>query len=463
MLRRSIGACLVAIGWFFAQTGTVLSGPTPVQIRINQRLKAYSKLSPGLLAVDLQSGQTLASIRPDQALKPASVLKVLTSAIALQELGPEFVFKTLFYVAPAARTGGYNLHIKGGGDPSLNLEAAWKIAQQLARFDFPQGFDGIVVDTTLFSDPIEPRGQRAYQTGASALSFNYNSVGFDICPGPSGSAARVYVVPEGVGVEIQGKVQTVSRGQVGVSVSQRQSAGGLSFTLGGKIRSGSECVRVYRSVPEPEIVFARFLKSLLLKEGHKVGDNIVLGPLPAQARFLYEHSSEPLAAIVRDLNHFSTNFIGEQLVYALGQGGDGFWRHRDGLQRMQQFVASLGVPPEQFELHDGSGLSHANRISTSALVRILKYAWSNPLIRPELESSLSVAEYSGTLRRRTFALGDTILRGKTGTIDGVSSLAGFIYGTSGRVIAFAFIQNQVASKNDANRLEEEIVSILAES
>jgi len=123
----------------------------------------------------------------------------------------------------------------------------------------------------------------------------------------------------------------------------------------------------------------------------------------------------------------------------------------------------LGFKDSGFEIEDASGLSHANRVSAQMIGAVLLRGVRNQEVAPEFESSLAVGERSGTLRRRPFDPRGVILRGKTGTLDGVSSLAGYVVGASGRKYAFVIFQNATASTPRAHAFEDKIVAILSQS
>jgi D-alanyl-D-alanine carboxypeptidase/D-alanyl-D-alanine-endopeptidase (penicillin-binding protein 4) len=179
---------------------------------------------------------------------------------------------------------------------------------------------------------------------------------------------------------------------------------------------------------------------------------------------MYEHASKPLVDIVRDLNHFSNNFIAEQLLLALGEVPGGGRDRQVGLDRLSRYLVDLGVPSEQVSLADASGLSHTNRLTPRSIVTVLRRMARSVEVGPEFEISLSVSGRNGTLRRRYFGGGESpTVRAKTGTLDGVSSLAGYLSGRSGKRYAFAIIGNDLASKARALKLEERLVETLYEA
>ena len=129
--------------------------------------------------------------------------------MALQELGPDYTFKTGLFGEGFKAGHLKRLYVKGGGDPALTTEKAFSIAREL-RLRGVKKIDELALDDSLFLEQQVAAGQRAYETGSSALAFNYNSVDFRICPRSSSENALVTVEPWEAGLTITGQVKTVA-------------------------------------------------------------------------------------------------------------------------------------------------------------------------------------------------------------------------------------------------------------
>lgn len=414
--------------------------------------------STGIAVLDLNSGSQLFALNAEHPFKPASVLKILASIVALQELGPEYRFKTRFFVDEFKDATVHRLYVKGGADPGLKTENLLYIARELKKRGIKK-IEQIVLDNSAFVEISEPQGQRAYQTGASALAFNYNSYGFRICPSAQGKDASVSIDPWEVGLKLSGSVQTTAASSGMVKIDAQE--GSTAFRLGGTIGVMEPCAVIFRSSFQPEMTLGILLREFLEDSGVKVERSAQMGLVPEEAIPFYEFESDTLKRTIEDLNHYSNNFIAEQLLYVLGEGVDGRMSRQAGLRRLSGYLNHLGFPEDEYNLSDASGLSHENRISPRILTRLLKQAYSDIDIGPEFVNSLSVAEQSGTLRKRSFSLDSAVVRAKTGTIDGVSSLAGYIFTRSGKKYAFSILQNSVNSKEDAVKIENEIAALIA--
>lgn len=430
--------------------GEVYAAPAE---RVQQLLSRAPSKQLGFSAVDLTTDSEVVAHRAEVPFKPASVLKILTSAVALEELGTAFRYQTDIL---ADRTTGELslLAVKGAGDPSLTIESAWLIARRLRLMGIRK-VGQLIADDTFFLEERAPKGQRAYQTGASALSFNFNALAISICPSTAGSPAIVVTDPWEAGAIVRNEITTSRGGGRSYSVDQ-QSTVPLRYHARGSLPVTSPCRTVYRSVPRPAQYFLDVFEPILESVGIQV-DSAKLSVLPdTSLRRLFSHQSKMLPLIVQDLNHFSNNFIAEQLLYTLGGQGRPIASRVEGLARMGRYLTAIGVDASQFHLADASGLSHDNRLSAKAVTQLLARMFRNEALRPEFESSLAVGGKSGTLRDRDFG-SDIVVRAKTGTIDGVSSLAGFVTTKRGRTIAFAILQNGVVSKDAATRFEDDIV------
>jgi len=421
------------------------------------------QLSISVVALsDKAASSEVVSFKSDAPIKPASILKILTSSLVLREFGPDFVFETPIYIKRVGKET--TITIRGQGDPSLTTEEAWLIARQIRMRGITE-IDTLIIDNTAFgTEARSPIGQRAYQTGPSAMAFNFNSVGFSICPGEKkNQKAIVSGDPWESGVTVQNNIITVSGSGEGYSVDE--GGGYLSYVLKGKIGEKADCETFYRSVDAPGEYFGKTVTKLLSSVGVRVAKEPKIGVVAADSKKLFTHTSKPLSSIVNDLNHFSTNFIGEQLVYLLGRkragGNERYQFNRgEGVSKLMNYAQELGLKAENCVLVDGCGLSHQNKITARVLTAALDVSAKDPSIAPEFETSLAVAAKSGTLKKRDFIPATMVLRGKTGTLDGVSSLAGYLYTKQGKKLAFAIIQNGVSSKNTAIIVEDKLIRAL---
>jgi serine-type D-Ala-D-Ala carboxypeptidase/endopeptidase (penicillin-binding protein 4) len=416
-----------------------------------------------LLVRDLANGETVFDLNGDLPLKPASVLKLATSATALNQLGADFTWKTEVGIHGLTQGKAQLIAIRGVGDPSLTIESLWMLARRLRKAGV-ESVESIVLDESAFLDQKQRVGARAYEGGSSALAFNFNSVGLEICPSQAGKSALVTVDPIEAGTVIQGRVITAQKEREALKIEDlsacQESECTLSFKVAGSIAADAVCLQEYRSVERPAEYFGKVLRQLLRQLGVGGAQRIIFRSAPANPNLSFVQASKSLREVLVGLNNFSTNVTAEQLVYAVGNR-QGSYSTQWGLERIASYLNSLDIPAGQMQLVDGSGLSHENRLSASAIVRILEHQFQAPESSIEFQGSLSIWGRSGTLKKRRPLPDGIVIRGKTGSLDGVSSLAGYIYRAGRSPLAFAMLQNRVASKAKAVDIEDEVVEYLA--
>ena len=152
--------------------------------------------------------------------------------------------------------------------------------------------------------------------------------------------------------------------------------------------------------------------------------------------------------------------IADQLVMQLGKVTEQRYELSKGLQVMKDYLVKRGVAPTEVAFFDGSGLSHSNRITADALSVALREALTREELSIEFISSLPVDGKSGTLRKRSYP---GVTRAKTGTLNGVTTLAGMVENARGRRLGFVILQNKVSSRAKASTLEQKVIKSLRES
>jgi D-alanyl-D-alanine carboxypeptidase/D-alanyl-D-alanine-endopeptidase (penicillin-binding protein 4) len=405
----------------------------------------------GIVVADVESGQVLYARDPDVLLNPASNVKLVTSAAALARLGPDFRFDTEFYVDAASQGQGVRtLHVKGKGDPSLVTERLWAIAGDLAHLGIRRVGD-LVVDESFFdAERFGPgfdqeSGDKTYLAPTGAASLNWNTVAVHVAPGDRrGAKARVELEPASDLFELDVRAATVApRARRGLTVASIHAGARQRIVVGGRIPQGSRTQVVWRRIDEPGLYLGHTLRRLLEMRGVKVTGRVRIGEVPHGARLVHVAQSESLGEIVRRLNKTSNNFVAEQLVKTLGaevKGGPGSWAK--GVQAVEEFLAEVGIARGGYVMKNGSGLNDTNRFSARQLVTLLRAMWGRFPLHAEYLASLPVAGRDGTIRWRmegTDAEGR--LRAKTGTLENVTSLSGYVESSGKRTLAFALLVN----------------------
>ena len=460
--RRSVVSLAVVVHLLAASPALAATVADPALAAALQKIAGEawkSNIEAGVMVVDLDGGTTLFEHNADKSFNPASVTKVITTAAAVDALGPGYKFKTR--VSRAGRVEGGvlkgDLVVRGEGDPSLTLERMWRIASLVRVAGVTEVTGDIVVDDGYFDLDRVGSGyddfdeNQAYTAPIGAVSATWNTVAVAVRPGAkAGAPLDVALDPQTSYVTLIAKGTTSPAGQrrrLGVVIDNQKK----TLTLTGTMPIGHPEKVYYRPIDDPPRYFAHLLKEYLAKEGVAVRGGIRSGPnaaVPANPTPLFDFESDPLGVIVRDLNKFSNNFTAEQLLKALGAhrfGAPG--TAQKGLDAIGEFLEKNGVPKGSWQIRNGSGLARDNRVSPRAFVNVLAAAYSDFEVRGDYVASMGIAGEDGTLAHRmlgTAAEGN--VRAKTGTVDGSTCVAGYARAANGHTLAFAILMNGVSGK-----------------
>ena len=404
----------------------------------------------GVLVTSVSRGDTLFSEEPDRLLKPASTLKLMTAALALERFGGDHTFSTdvLSDRAPSSGVLNGNLYLKGGGDPTLSLRFSRgesptdALARQVRARGIAHVRGDVVADESAFAPERIPVGWKnsyrasAYAAPVSALSLNENLMWVDtrVVDG----RAVVTLDPPSAIVSVTNNVRVVA-GRGGRVVVGRSKNGVFAS---GSIGARSAPKRYSLVVQDPPAFTAGALAASLAKVGVRFDGAVRVGKAPRNSVRVATVRSQPLGSIISYMNRESINHYAELLFRSAAREDDRAGSATAALETLRGFLADkVGVRREAIRVRDGSGLSEADTLTARSLVQVLAYAnrapWSSAY-----HLSLPVAGQSELLRRRmrsTLAQGN--LHAKTGSTNTVASLAGYVTARNGELLAFAFIYN----------------------
>jgi D-alanyl-D-alanine carboxypeptidase/D-alanyl-D-alanine-endopeptidase (penicillin-binding protein 4) len=424
--------------------------------------EALKKTKVGVEVFSLSRQERLYQLNAQDALSPASAVKLLTSVVALKKLGPDFVYKTEVFV-DGVQTGDTlkgNLYFKGSGDPSLVTERLYLLVGDIARTGIKRITGSIIIDDWTFdqvrwdSARIPTQTDRPYNAPVGGVSFNYNSTTVYFRPGDKiGDPVRVFVTPDTSFIRVVNKSKTAARGVGNKLVAARSEGKDFNtLTVEGSLGLGAPEQRSFFNITDPVKYTGSALKMMLKERGISVdGTEIIHKEVPALARKIAVLDSLPMREIVTLMNKFSNNFIADTLIKTLGRevrGAPG--TTEKGLQVVSDESTRLNINTTGFKVVSGSGLTRENRITATQFISLMNAAYMDFDVLPELLSSLPIAGKDGTLRSRmkgTSASGR--LRAKTGSIDGVSALVGVVQSRGGELIAFSVVLNDKAKNPGA--------------
>lgn len=382
----------------------------------------------GLYAVSAQTGAEIYARAPDDAMVPASNLKLVVGSAALDVLGPAFAFTTTL------SAGGSTLYLRSDGDPLLRAgdfaDAAHAVVQSgSTAYAALDGDASEIVNATRYPDGWQQDDlPYDYAAPPSALSFDENVIQARVAPGAApGDPAVVTLAPAQSTVTVRSDATTGARGSDDTIAPTMVWETPNTIRIMGSIPMGGTPDDFGVSVLDAPAFALANLQQALTAAGVAV-PSISYGVTPEGARVVWMHRSEPLPDLLRSMWLPSDNLLAESLLDALGGSRDA------GIAKERAWLQSIGVDPATVTLDDGSGLSAYDRITPRALVTILLHDWNGPN-RATVLAALPVAGKSGTLQDAfvgTPLAGNVIA--KTGTVNHARTLSGYLQTAHGTIV-----------------------------
>ncbi len=421
-----------------------------------QNSLAVRDVPPETLSIqvtDLDSGKSVLSWNADVARNPASTMKLLTTLAALDLLGASYRWTTDVYALGEIDDNGRldgDLLLKGHGDPFLVTERVWQLARMINQAGIREIGGRLLLDDSHFDVPDTDPGEfdrqplRAYNVAPNALMMNFKVVRYWFEPDRDSNGVRVVLDPPLENLRVENRLSLANsscRGfQRGISITPNESLD--TMILDGRFPNRCRRYAMDRTALDHS-AFAYGLFAALWKESGGVLDGDWDKSIaPEDAEPLLSFPSLSLAEVISRVNKHSNNVMARQLVYTLaaetfgppGTEQGGIAVINDWLQKSVPGVGSVS-------LDNGAGLSRDARITAAAFDRILQFAWRQPYM-PEFAASMALSGHDGTLRRR---FDDTKLTGqahlKTGSLDHVSAIAGYMQSRSGRRFSVTVLHN----------------------
>lgn len=433
-----------------------------LQTRIQGIIPRDAKhLSVGVFAAVIYPREPLVSLNADQLMIPASVSKVFTAYTSLKKLGPASTFKTTVHADGPVKEGKLNgnIYLRGGGDPSLVSERLWMLVNEIIRSGIKHITGNIIADSSYFDYSRSPDSRpkylkdQAYNAPVGALSFNFNTTTVYVRPGEAvGKPPIIIIDPENSYIDVVNQATTKSSGGSHTINASRTEyvKGDLGDTvlLRGSIPMGHPEVRFYRNIVNPALYTAHMFQTFWQRRGLKLDGVIKEGATPPGAQQLMQFESLPLWQVVWGMNKFSNNFVADQILKKVGAEAWGVPGTIDkGLTTMRDLLEDIGIPKKAYEIKDGSGLTRDTKVTARQVVHVLLSAHDDLSVAPEFMASFGIAGEDGTLRSRFHSSRlQKQLRAKTGSLDGVTALAGFCPSRDNEPLAFAILLNDTKLK-----------------
>ncbi|MCH7870116.1 MAG: D-alanyl-D-alanine carboxypeptidase/D-alanyl-D-alanine-endopeptidase [Planctomycetes bacterium] len=473
MCRYRAGVCITALALtlFVSSPLRAQTAREDVAARISAEIARLPKtVQAGVCVQDVSNGSVWFSHLQTQPLKPASVLKLFIMAAAIEHLGPDFAFSTDVYLHDD------ELWIVGGGDPGLGDprlaerrgEQVMSVLERWADRLRGRGIRSIrkiVIDDSIFDRQFRhedwPADQslRWYQAPVGGLNFNDNCLD-----------TRIFVRDARIVLEFVPSLpdslidNRLTLGGKHNPLIKRRTDGDV-FILTGRVGKDAELGPI--SVRRPSLFFGHALGQALMTRDITVKQGVVrraLSPAMLSGAARIASHRTPLADVLWRIGVFSQNLFAECLLKALAayepdgrrRGSPGSWR--EGLAVLQSTLNGIGLDLNGAVFRDGSGLSHNNRVTAQQVVELLRIMRPRPHSRL-LTDNLARPGENGSLRRR---YRDPVLRerlwAKTGTIQGVSTLAGYLERPDGTTLVFSILMN--GNTKHVREFQDAVVRIL---
>jgi len=396
------------------------------------------------------------AVNGDDAFSPASTMKLLTTQAALELLGPTYTWKTQAYVNGSISGDVLqgDLIFKGSGDPKLVTENFWLFLRQIRDAGLREIRGNVVLDRSAFEqvqvDPAKFDGDpgKPYNVAPDALLLNYQSLRFQFNPVALGGTPQISIDPPLADFDIVSPHWAAGecgdwQGRLGANIGES----GARFTGSYANACGIKSWYVVPYQMTPDQYFSAVFRKMWRDLGGRFTGKVLDGTVPTDARLVSVWESPALAETIRDMNKFSNNLMARQLLLTLsttgstGSDASAPASAARGAQVVAGWMASKGIAAPELVVENGSGLSRAERIAPANMARLLQAAYHSPLM-PEFIASMPLVGYDGTMRHR---LNDQSVAGnahiKTGTLNEVKAIAGYLVAASGKTYVVVFFIN----------------------
>ncbi|HVC01199.1 MAG TPA: D-alanyl-D-alanine carboxypeptidase/D-alanyl-D-alanine-endopeptidase [Steroidobacteraceae bacterium] len=465
-MRRHLIPCLILL---FAATGAL--GEPRRAPRVDRVIEAghlpYGSVS--FIVADVDSGAVILARNPATPRGPGSVMKLLTTFAALDTLGPAFTWRTrAFADAPIVRgVLRGNLYLKGGGDPYMTIERWWRFAAELRATGLKTIRGNVVIDDRAFSLPSEDPAafdghpNRPYNVIPDAMMVNFQSVDYRVAPNPAAHRVDVAAIPRPINLTIDDDVRLVGGRCAGAGDR-------VAYTVDSPLRdhvvfSGTMSLHCGPEVftravmRAPQFAYGTFVQ-LWRELGGRVVGGYQDGGTPPGARVLVDFASMPLSEVVRLTDKFSNNVMARTIMLTLGERRYGAPATLDkGITVLEAWSHEHRIPLAGTVIVNGSGLSRKTRVSAETVAALLRVAYHSRYA-PEFLASLPIAGVDGTLRREMTETVPGTVRLKTGHIDDVSAVAGYVRTRRGRTyVLVSFVNDPRVATGAAERVHRALV------
>ncbi|GAB4137878.1 MAG: D-alanyl-D-alanine carboxypeptidase/D-alanyl-D-alanine-endopeptidase [Ignavibacteriales bacterium] len=422
---------------------------------------------------DLTTNQVVYKKNEKLLLRPASNMKILTTASALNFIGTDYKFKTKVWmngeIEDSVLLG--DIYFQGGCDPDFTYDDLIFLIKEIKTKGIKQIAGNVSLDVSNLDSLFwgegwmwddEPSTDFPYLT---SMVIDDNAV--SIITKPSGNIGEPAIVQtlHPSNFDLINETETVAEGRSRIKVTRDWMNRSNTIIVSGKINADSKEDTSSISIFDPKEYFLYLINDIMEKEKISVEGDFTITPKPEMAEMIFSFE-RPFSDVIVNLNKNSDNLSAEMTLRALGFLADSLKSSaQKGLKFVDSLISIIGLNPKEYRLADGSGVSHYNLITTELVNQILRFFYNEKKdLYPILYNSFPIGGVDGTLKyrmRKTEA--ENNVHAKTGTLSGVSSLSGYLTSRSGHTISFSiFMQNFVESSSKAREFQDKICNLLIE-
>jgi D-alanyl-D-alanine carboxypeptidase/D-alanyl-D-alanine-endopeptidase (penicillin-binding protein 4) len=423
-------------------------GDIPPEVRVVTNGHNFPANAYTLLVQEVGNPTPLLAVNTGQPMNPASTIKTLTTLAGLELLGPDYTWKTEIHALGPVSDGTLqgDLLIRGGADPFLVEEHVRSMLKILQRRGIQRITGDLILDNSLFhasvnaDSLVDNQSGRAYNVSPEALLFNFQVVNFFFYPHANGRDVIVRSDPALPNLTIDNRLRqrdgACTGFQRGISFSENTDNNSVTFSGEHPTRCGEYSLT--RAVLNP----AQYNYGLFQALWHELGGEfdgqlreVALGSLTTAnaATPFVTWQSPPLADIIKSINKYSNNMMTRQLLLTLGlQHAGAPASINKGVDAVREYLSDTGIDHSDLVMANGSGLSRDTTLTAAMLGAVLQRGYQIPTM-PEFVASLPLAGIDGTMQDRlTTGDGYASTHVKTGSLNDVAGIAGYVHARSGK-------------------------------
>ena len=421
----------------------------------------FSNAVWGVVIQSIETGEYLYKRNENKLLIPASDIKLFTTAGALKLLGSDYRFST--NILMHGKIDGSiligDLIVQGRGDPTISgrfynndqLAVFKNWADSLINYGIDEIDGNIIGDDNEFDDIGLGEGWAWDKTSywfsapSGAISFNDNTV--DIIVTAKGKSLNPSIVtkPKTNYIVIANNVKKVPKDSV-TNIDVYRQLGTNLVTVYGTIKN-QDSTKTFVTVNNPTqyamVIFKQVLESKgIIVKGFPIDIDDMAKPLnQSESKKLFTYYSPPLKEIIKVINKNSENFFAEQLIKTIGLEENGYGTVKNGIEALRFVFLDMGIDPDNMIMVDGSGLSRLNLVTPMQIVSLLNYMFKSKYFVP-FYNSLPIAGVDGTLGTRMKGTrAENNVRAKTGYLENVRSMSGYVYTGDNEPVAYSIVVN----------------------